>query len=294
MASKVFVCGGTGAVGYAIRERLTQMRMSYIVSSRNYAFPRVIGESCGHIRMDTNEDGAIEAAIKELAPEVLFFLAGNNDNRNRNRGEVARENTLSVLKVLEACRKEKRRIRICIPSSTEVERGSKDYSSSYAVSKASIEELAQVYTRTTSLEVKTPRLPLLIGKADIKSRRLFPYLIAKSMKGEKPNIRLGRKDIISFKIAEEAGKELVANTLDLGCHEGSLYSCEVGWLVDLVDGALTNARECVNDVHQFTTDKRVLYGLLTNIVWWYKEEVTCGRLGLSEEGFIYNETRDYQ
>lgn len=291
LESKIFICGGTGAVGYAIRERLTEMKMSYIVSSRNYTFPRVVGESCGHIKMDTNDDGAIEATIKELGPDVLFFLAGNNDNRNQNGGDVARENTLGALKVLEACRKERRKIRICMPSSTEVEKDSGNYSSGYAISKASIEELAQVYTKTTSLEVKTPRLPLLFGRADIKSKRLFPYLIAKIMKRERPIIRLDRREIINFGIAEEAGKDLVASTLDLGFHEGSLYSCEVGWLIDLVDKALTDSRQYVGDIHQLTSEEGVLYGLLTNIVWWYKEEVACGRLGLSKEGFIYHGTR---
>ena len=164
-----------------------------------------LGELVTHIEGDVREVAAVEAAVRDARPEVIFHLAAQPLVRlsYEQPVETYATNVMGTAHVLDACRKvEGVRAVVCVTSDKCYEnrewawpyreRDPMGGHDPYSSSKGAAELVISAYRRSffqSGMKVASVRAGNVIGGGDWAVDRLVPDIVRALLAGEAPQIR---------------------------------------------------------------------------------------------------------
>jgi CDP-glucose 4,6-dehydratase len=208
---RVFLTGHTGFKGSWLALWLTRMGAEVTGFSLPAESPSLfeqarIGELVHHVEGDVRDLRAVEAAMAQSRPEVVFHLAAQPLVRlsYQTPVETFATNVQGTVHVLDACRRvEGLRAIVCITSdkcyeNRETDRAYREDDAMgghdpYSASKGAAEIVAAAYRRSFfhqgDARLASVRAGNVIGGGDWAADRLIPDIVRAMIAGEKPLIR---------------------------------------------------------------------------------------------------------
>jgi CDP-glucose 4,6-dehydratase len=208
---RVFLTGHTGFKGSWLALWLTRMGAEVTGFSLPAESPSLfeqarIGELVHHVEGDVRDLRAVEAAMAQARPEVVFHLAAQPLVRlsYQTPVETFATNVQGTVHVLDACRRvEGLRAIVCITSdkcyeNRETDRAYREDDAMgghdpYSASKGAAEIVAAAYRRSFfhqgDARLASVRAGNVIGGGDWAADRLIPDIVRAMIAGEKPLIR---------------------------------------------------------------------------------------------------------
>jgi CDP-glucose 4,6-dehydratase len=198
---RVLVTGGTGFAGRRLVGALARRGCRVAVLARGAAadagLPGEVAWFAGSVR----DDAAVERALREHAPEVVFHLAAQAlvGAARDNPVPTFEANIAGTWVLLDACRRLAAGARVVVASSDAVYGDQKTLPCDegqplagrhpYEASKACADLLAQSYAATYAMAVGVARASNLYGPGDLNFSRIVPGTIRAALRGERPEIR---------------------------------------------------------------------------------------------------------
>ncbi len=201
---------------------------------------------------DVRDGDAIERALGEHEPEIVFHLAAQSLLRPARRSPVPtfEANVRGTWMLLDACR------RLQIPR-VVVAGSYKAYGSAtrlpytedfplaagqpYEVSKAATDMIARSYAHTYGLRVAVTRFANVYGGGDLNFSRLVPEAAAAAIRGRRPVVRSDGTPERDFLYAEDAARAYLAIADALG----EAHGAAVGQAFNAGAGAARSVLEVV-------------------------------------------------
>src|SRR3989344_33006 len=190
-------------------------------------------------KVDVTDRKAVAGAIQAFSPDVCFHLASRAvvEAGQLEPYETFRNNIVSTLNVLEACRNAGVR-RIVIASSVHVygdapfpyaEDEPARPSRPYETSKTCADLVAQSYADTFKLPVLIPRFVNIYGPGDHNLTRIIPKTITSLLRGEPPTLWGGNsmRDYLYIGDALSA-YDMLARVSDQQLGKNRIYNFAVG------------------------------------------------------------------
>jgi UDP-glucose 4-epimerase len=243
---KIFITGGTGAVGRPLIELLEKENHKLLILSRKS--PKKTGNNTNYIKGDLKRIKLIKARLKKFRPEFVIHLAWENlRDFSINQGVANLISSLDLMFVLAeiGCKK-------ILVTGTCWEYGkvtgkikedliiTKPFNS-YALAKDCFRRLAEVIAEKNKIQFIWARLFFVYGPGQNKSS-LIPYLISSGKTGMIPNIKTpeSENDFVYVYDVAEAITKLIKKVKKSGIYNiGSGKPTQVGKIVKLIHPSYT-------------------------------------------------------
>jgi len=294
------VTGATGFIGGHLLDRLQQS------GSVIHALSRRPGEdSRAHWHeADLTDFDAVRRVVASISPDVIFHLAGET-RAARDLDLVLptfHSNLVSTVNLLTAAAEASSAARIVLAGSLEEpERGDLAASSPYAASKLGASTYGRLFGETLNLPVTVLRVFMVYGPAQHDLRKLVPYVILSLLRGERPRLTSGRReidwvyveDVVEAFIAAAAADSVGRASVDVGSGEAVPIRSLVDRLVEMIDPSLEpefgavpdRAQEQIRVADVEATElaigwrpKVTLEEGLLRTIRWYNDQLKLGKV----------------
>jgi CDP-glucose 4,6-dehydratase len=197
----VLVTGGTGFAGRCLVQALVRRGCGVAVLASSAAPDAALSREIVQFTGAVQDRAAVERAICEHAPEVIFHLAAQSTAGAARANPVAtfETNVAGTWTLLDACRRLVPETRVVVASSDAVYGDQKTVPCDedqplagrhpYEASKACADLVAQCFAATYAMPIGIARASNLYGPGDINFSRIIPGTIRAALRGERPVIR---------------------------------------------------------------------------------------------------------
>lgn len=230
----VLVTGGSGFIGSALINKLVELGALVHGVSRNE--PKNLGDAIWHAG-DLADAAFTDSLIGTLKPEYVFHLAGHVVGL-REVSQVRptlESNFLSTINLLVSLNQYgcKRMILSGSLEEPSVGKGTLVPSSPYAASKFAATIYSLMFQELYELPVTIARIHMGYGPGMQNMKKLLPYLILTTLKGETPKLSSGRR-MLDWIYVDDIAIGLI-HMMDAPGIDGDT--------IDLGSGTLTSIRE---------------------------------------------------
>jgi UDP-glucose 4-epimerase len=231
--ARVLVTGGRGFIGSHLRHALITHGAETFVLRRK---PSAQSDESAHsVVADLTDRRDVARALREIAPDVVFHLAGfvSGDRRPSAIASAYDGNVVPSANLLIGCAEERPDARVVLATSLETSnpwREAADTGSPYGVSKLMIEVLAGGMRKLAGRDVVCARVGMVYGPNDHNRHRLVPSVITRLLRGRSAVASSGTRlcdfvyidDVVNGLCAIASTRQLDEPSLDLA--RGELYS----------------------------------------------------------------------
>jgi CDP-glucose 4,6-dehydratase len=198
---RVLVTGGTGFAGRRLVDALERRGCGVAVLASRAASDARLSRETVRFTGAVQDRAAVERAIREQAPDVVFHLAAQSTAGAARDNPVAtfETNVAGTWTLLDACRRLVPKTRVVVASSDAVYGDQMTVPCDedqplagrhpYEASKACADLVAQCFAVTYAMRIGIARASNLYGPGDINFSRIIPGTIRAALRGERPVIR---------------------------------------------------------------------------------------------------------
>jgi CDP-glucose 4,6-dehydratase len=218
--TRVFLTGANGLIGSWLVKALVDRGDAVTVLERRGRARSPLSlegtrESVEVVAGEIGDAAALERALRDQQPELVFHLAGEAivGEAARAPAETFETNVRGTWNLLEACRvleaprvvaASSARVYGRSPVAVRTESSPLEPADAYAASKAAADVIARSYWQAHGLRVAVARLGNVYGGGDMNASRLVPEAVWAALEGRAPVIRSGGTTRRDFLYVEDA------------------------------------------------------------------------------------------
>lgn len=250
---RILVTGASGFIGTHLLDRLREQEAEIHAVSRRP--PADEGSVTWH-QTDLTDLDAVRRVVAASSPDLVFHLAG--ETRAARTLELVlptfQSNLLSTVNLLTAVA-ERDAARVVLTGSLEEAEPGEPTSSPYALSKSAARAYGELLQALVALPVVVLRVFMVYGPKQMDLRKLVPYVILSLLRGERPQLTSGRRevdwvyvgDVADAFLAAAAAEDVAAASVDVGSGRASSIRSLVLRLVELIEPRVEPDFEAVPD-----------------------------------------------